>query len=291
MADNIDAIVGEDTAEDKATMDEMQRDEQTEETTEEPVAGPVEVKEETKEKEPQTVPYGVLREERDKRQALEDQIAQQTAQIGRMENTFQQVLNRAQETVDPKVETPDFDLDPDAFTRHKLEGIEKRLDDDAQDRKTQQDGQAKEQKAKQFLDMYSNAAREFSNDTPDAGEAYKFALETMDSELKLRGVIDSAERSRILEREEEQIVARAFQQGVNPAKRIYELAVARGYKAKQTDEDKLERLAKTEDANNSLSGTGGDGGSAPVTLARLAELDGDDFDKAFEKARSSGALG
>lgn len=306
MATNIDAIVGVDSDEDVAAMSDMQREEyetpeETESAAPEPESSespPPSADEEPEaaepEKEPTTIPYGVLREERDKRQALEEQIAQQTAQINRMEQTFQTVLERAQRTVEPEIPVPDFDLDPDAYTKHKLETIEQRLEREEQERNAQRESQKKDQQARQFLDMYANSAREFAKETPDAGEAYKFAMEAMDNELKLRGIVDPTERARVLEREEEQIVVRAFQQGANPAKRIYELAQARGYKPgkkTETEDDKLARLARTQDASTSLADSGGDGGNPPVTLARLAELDGDEFDKAFEKARSSGALG
>lgn len=300
MASNIDSIIGTDS-DDDAQLEEMRQAESPSagEPPEDSTASADHVEEPSGvvpdaaggEHKPTMVPYGALREERDRRQALEGQIAAQTSQIARLEETFQQVLQRAQSIGQTPEQVPDFDLDPDAYTKYKLETIEQKLTADEQHRQKAAEDQQKNQQAQQFLNMYSTAAREFAQKTPDAQQAYNYIITAMDNDLRLRGFLDPSERSQVLEREEEQIVYRAFQQGANPAQRIYELATARGYKRAVTEKDKLDRIAKTQDATSSLANVSGEGRAPPVTLARLAELDGDEFDQAFEKARKSGALG
>ena len=298
MTDTVDTMLGEEDAADTAAMKEMEAEE-----TSPPVEEPEDVSaepsedesaggeatEEKEEEKPVMVPVGALQEERQRRQAVESQVGNLTQQIANMEKTFQQVLDRAQKAGEPP--PPDFDVDPDAYTRHKLETIEQKLAAEEKDRKASSEEQQRTQQAQQFLNMYANAAKQFAAEQPDAREAYDFVMKEYDRELELRGYTDPADRQRRLEMEEEQIVVRAFQQGANPAKRLYELAKSRGYKPKQSEEDKLTRLAETEKATSPIANTGGEGGKAPVTLARLAELNGDEFDKAWAKAQAAGQLG
>lgn len=237
------------------------------------------------------VPYGALREERDKRQALEEQIQTYSQRLAQMESNLQTAIARAQAVpAQPAEPPPDFDLDPDAYTKSKLDAIEQKLARDEQLRQQQAQRVQQQKQAQQFLSMYSDAARSFAQTKPDAGEAYNYAINKFDEDLKLRGVHDASERARRLEYEEEQIVLSAFQQGVNPAQRIYDLAVSRGYKPASAD-NKIGRVAAAQAATNPAATVGGSEAAPPVSLARLAQMDDDDFDKGWEKARKAGLLG
>ncbi|HUU44709.1 MAG TPA: hypothetical protein VM118_03160, partial [Acidobacteriota bacterium] len=127
MATNIDVMLGEESAEDNAELEEMRQadrepveespaEESSDETEESPTSDDTDEEDSPspagEPKTPQTVPYGVLREERDKRQQLEQRLASESARMQKMEETFQQLLQRAQEAVPtPQEEVPDFDLD------------------------------------------------------------------------------------------------------------------------------------------------------------------------------------
>jgi len=310
MATNIDAMLGEDSAEDNAALEEM-RQADREPAKESPAENAAPEEDEdapTSEAEdgestpdidsagetktPQTVPYGVLREERDKRQQLEQRLASESARMQKMEETFQQLLQRAQEDV-PKEQVPDFDLDPDAYTKHKLEAIEKRQLADEQNRQQYAAQQKQSQQAQQFVGMYANAAKEYAKEKPDMGEAYNYAISRLEDGLKMQGYAGQALATE-LEKAEERVVYNAFQAGENPAARMYGIAEHYGYKqkaaTKAATDDMIGDITKKEAATKSLSKVSG-GGEAPVSLRRLSELDGDDFDKAWEKARKTGDLG
>jgi hypothetical protein len=100
--------------------------------------------------------------------------------------------------------------------------------------------------------------------------------------------------------DETAIVARAFQDGVNPAERIYAIAKSRGYKAAEEESplasnenkqimDKLDQLDKGIKNSRSL---GNISGSAPtsqsLTLEKLAMMDDDDFDRNWNKVMKAG---
>ena len=294
MATNIDAMLGgEESTEDNAALEEMRQAER-EPVEEETAEETPEETEENAPKTPHTVPYGVLREERDKRQQLEQRLAQEGARIQKMEDTFQQLLQRAQESVPtPQEEVPDFDLDPDAYTKHKLEAIEKRqlADESRRSQDAQRARQA--QQAQQFVGMYANAAREYANEKPDMGEAYNYAISRLEDSLKMQGYAGQALATE-LEKAEERVVYNAFQAGENPAARMYGIAEHYGYKqktaTKAADGDMLDEVVKKEAATKSLSKVSG-GGDAPISLRRLSEMSGEDFDKAWDKARKAGDLG
>ena len=310
MATNIDAMLGEDSAEDNAALEEM-RQADREPAKESPAenaapeededASEAEDGESTPDidsagepKTPQTVPYGVLREERDKRQQLEQRLAAESSRMQKMEETFQQLLQRAQEAVPtPQEEVPDFDLDPDAYTKYKLETIEKKLTAEENQRQEYARRQQQSQQAQQFVGMYANAAKEYAKEKPDMGEAYNYAISRLEDGLKMQGYAGQ-DLARELEKAEERVVYNAFQAGENPAARMYGIAEHYGYKlkpaTKAADGDMLDEVVKKEAATKSLSKVSG-GGEVPVSLRRLSELDGDDFDKAWEKARKTGDLG
>ncbi len=91
--------------------------------------------------------------------------------------------------------------------------------------------------------------------------------------------------------EEAQIVARAFQDGVNPAERIFALARRMGYAAPAADaaepskgeaaatpnpaEAKLEAIAKGQRATPAM---GGGGAKPKMTLASIAGMSDEEFD-------------
>lgn len=250
--------------------------------------------------EPPPIPYGVLREEREKRREIADELAAARTRMSQMETAFTKVMDRVpqpQQQQAQEPELPDFDLDPDAHNAAKLDRIEKRLAEQAQREQQGAQQRQKQTQANQFLSTYQKAVEDFSQERPDINDAYQHVISSFDKDLQLRGYSDPAERQKLLEFEEEQIVVRAFQAGVNPASRIMQLAESRGYTraaeapAEATESDKLDRIAKTEAASSSLATSGGDGGAPTVTLQRLSELDDAEFDKAWDQARKKGLLG
>ena len=241
---------------------------------------------------PTTVPLGKLQEERDKRQALEAQVGASNQTIAQMQAMMNQLMERlgGPAQAEPTAPPPNWDEDPDAYHRHMLEQLDRRLGQ--METGQQQQTQAAQQTAGEqaFISQYQTAAQQFAAANPDFGEAYKHVVTTMDEELTRRGFYDQAERHQIAQAEERAIVQRAINAGRNPAEVIYEYAGYRGFKAPAPGPDKLATITKVQEAASPLpSGTGD--AAAAVNINRLMEAEGEEFDKLFSEAQRKGLLG
>ena len=105
------------------------------------------------------------------------------------------------------------------------------------------------------------------------------------SELKTAGYSDQQAQALMVE-DERMIVLKAYQDQVNPAQRLYEIARMRGYspKAKQSNNN-INTLKKVQEASMSLSNTNSSspGQKSQITLEDLLTMDMDDFDKNWTK--------
>jgi hypothetical protein len=144
-----------------------------------------------------------------------------------------------------------------------------------------------------MLEQYASSVREYTEKSaPDFKEAYTYLTDIADKELQQRGFTNPQERANMLQFEEGRIVGNAFSSDKSPAEVIYELAKFRGYKTVEgkSPPPKIETLKRGQRASKSLSGSGGSVDGMP-TLEALADLEGDEFDKAFEKLANAGKLG
>ena len=211
------------------------------------------------------VPLPALQEERKlRRQEREERLRLQ----GRMD-ILQRMANEGRQAPEPPKE-----LDPLAKLDRADRYIEERQRVDQQTRARQQ-----------LVGQYHAAADEFAKETPDFGEAYKHLIKHRIEELTEIGH-DPATARQIAEDNETAIVALAFQQGANPAERIYKLAKLRGYAGpkpaeapKPTASEKLATVESGQKAAKSLSQAAGS--SAKVdSIETLLSMDDDEFDKA-----------
>ncbi len=203
-----------------------------------------------------------------------------------MEGRFQEIVERreqAPQTPQVPENLPDWEEDPDMWTRSVLENIVGRLEKYEQDiaGRSEQEAQAAQQN--EFMSNYQRAAAAFREKQTDFGEAYEHAIAKLTSEAEAKGIYDPQERSRYATNEESRMVSNFVRAGKDPAQAMYEFAKTSGYKAKKadTETDKLEQITKGKAATGVKSS-----GGAPrddVTLSNLASLDGEEFDKAFEK--------
>lgn len=83
----------------------------------------------------------------------------------------------------------------------------------------------------QIMGAYAVAAQDFSAQTADFQDAYKFLLSGRSAELQAIG-LSGPELAHALKTDELAIVTRALRDGANPAERLYNVAKARGYALK-----------------------------------------------------------
>ena len=228
------------------------------------------------------VPHAALHESRMETRELRDKVT-------KMEALWTDFQRRS---AAPKAEAPTYDEDPLAFTKSALDRANERLaalEGKTGEREKQDSAQRTEQ---QLLDQYTGFIREFSKTTPEFNKAYAFLANSLDEDLKARGYDDPQDRKKAIEYEEGLMVGRAMAAKKNPAELVWNYAKARGYKT-GTEENKLERLTKGQEAAKSLGGAKASG-EAELTLEALSKLADEDpkaFDREWAKARKRGLLG
>lgn len=173
---------------------------------------------------------------------------------------------------------PDPDEDPMAYQQYKINKLEKSLEDHNKYLRQQHDMQQRSTQQQAFMNSYRASAQEFAAKTPEFGEAYKFLLGARMAEHKAAGYSDQEAQSLLVE-EEMSIVAKAYQDKVNPAERLFNVAKNRGYSAanskKTSAAPKSLNDIKRGMANSKSLKSGG--GELPGAEPGLDDIDGMDF--------------
>lgn len=229
-----------------------------------------------------TVPLAALHEERARRKEMQ-------AQINRMEQAYQEVLKRAQpQQEQPK--GPAFEEDPINYLRQENYALQQKLQQyDQRFGQMDQQQQLQEQR-NAFENWYKESADRFSQTTPDFKDAYKYLINSRGQELMALGY-NRQEAEMLIRQEEANLASKAYQDEVNPGERLYAWAKQRGYSApkpqvqqnQQVDQNlKLDTIEKGQKAAKTLNGGGGKSANE-LSLESLAELDGEEFNAAWEK--------
>ncbi len=179
--------------------------------------------------EPHMVPYGALREERERRQAAERQAAERQAKLeGRLEE-----IARRLAAPEPAPQAPaplDIDADPVAALKAVKQQVDQFAALTAEQRTAAERQQQQHQQFQEFHSKYVKAAADFKATNTDFDQAYQHFIASRDSALQAAGFTDPAHRAAILANEERTIAEKAFAEGDNPASRLYAVSKSFGYK-------------------------------------------------------------
>lgn len=219
------------------------------------------------------VAHGAFHEERQRRKALQQQVES-------MEKRWTDLVSKMQE----KQQTPPPDPAQDfpghvqhhfnQFTQKTAE-LEKKVQGFEQQTTQQQQEQ-------QFLNAYSQAAAEFTSRQPDFNLAYNHWLKSRMEELTDAGY-SQEQALHIRGAEERGLVAKAFEDGVNPSERLYAVAKRRGYTnasaspAPETKLDPVEKLKQIEAGQRATPAMGGSGMKPKMTLQAVAAMSDEEF--------------
>ena len=231
---------------------------------------------EPKQEDPRTVPLAALHEERRKRQ-------EQDRKLQLLEERLSQI---AQPKEEPEPEI-DVNENPVEYFKRQNDKLQQQLEQVTQGQQEQFQHQQQQAQVTQFKQAYASAAQEFSKQQPDFGDAYTHLVTGRMKELTAVGYTEQ-QAAMIAQNDEAAFVAKAFQDGVNPAERVYQFAVARGYApsqdkpadkkpAEQVDLDAIEKGVKQKSVS-SMSGSP----TENITLEALAEMSDEDFEKAVK---------
>lgn len=282
LADDLDAYADHAQRQRDAQMAEDAGDPQDETEQEAPVAT-----------DKRTVPLGALHEERSRRQALEQQLAAQQAQLIQFQQ-WQAQLAQAQQQAQLEAEIPDFESDPQGH----LEGVKAQMQRELQGMQQQLQAQHQQAQFSAQLQAEVTAIAPTVTAAEDAlreevgGEVYDAAYQHVHqyAQAEIARMYPGAPPAVIAQLE--QVAGIAFvqqcqQQGIDPARHIFEKAQALGFVQPGHRVPGQERRAP----NTSLS-TIPAAGRAPdqrgrLTAKDIATMPQDEFDAMFESMRKS----
>ena len=233
------------------------------------------------------VPYGAMKEEREKRKALQQEVqkAQALAEEARaksdkIEQTWQKMQERLAAQDRPKEpEVPSFEDKP-------LDHLKVRADQFAAYQQQQDVYQQQTLAQQQLVQQIGGHEAVFRQSNPDYFDAVAFAKSARMDELRILGVPETQLRQTV-DAEAAQLAVSTMRQGGNPAQVFYNYAKHRGYQKPAPQPNPVVDLKEVREQTKALSSGGGKPPTNRPTVAQLGAYDLDDpkqaaeFDAAF----------
>lgn len=236
------------------------------------------------------VPLQALQEERAEKKQLREELRQYREWQAQLAQRLQQMPQSEQAQV------PDPETHPLEYINHVLGNVQSTTAE-LKEWRQQQETQAQQRTAMQQAASWATGQeQEFVKTQPEYHDAYKFAAQARDNELKAMGYSDN-ERAQIVRMNTAEIVNNAMQQGRNPAEMVWEYARARGFAPKGkpglqpgaqqqqvADPQAQAKITAGMEAAGGKLNQGGDAGSSELTAKDLSGItDPDEFEKAWKK--------
>lgn len=216
-----------------------------------------------------------------KRQELSKQNQLLQEQLAQMRSFIEQ----SQRAPKQQADIPNKEEDPLGYYSHQLENMNRTVQEQQRYLHEQAARQKHAQSMQSFVGAYKQSAQEFAAEVPDFKDAYSFLEQSRIKEYVAAGY-DRAQAVQLLQEDEMAVAAKAFKDNVNPAERIYNLAVARGYGGTmQESASKLETASKGMKAK-SLPRAGAKPAERGYDISRVDQMTDEEFDKFFSQVKS-----
>lgn len=239
---------------------------------------PAEPKPETSEPKPgfeRTVPHGAFHEERMRRKETQAELETIKAQNQRMEERFQQVLEKVNQPQEPTYED-----DPTEALRVSQNKMANELANQRSMLEQRQEQDAQIAVQSNLQQRYIASASAYMQENPKFMEAYNFYTTGRINELVAAGY-SHQEANQVVTNEEMTIAQKAYGDEVNPAERIFNLAKVRGYNSTKEVEQKIDTIEKGQNGSKTLTGSGQT--QEELSLESLADMDDKEFDANWDK--------
>lgn len=257
-----------------------------------PESTPAPKAEEKKEESVRMFPEAAYRREQDERRKAQKEMQALREELARMKGM--------QEASQPKKEepqVPEFDKDPATHLKLVQDDVKQKLAKLEQTEAQREEERKRTEAQQRFVSAYQEKVEEFRVKAPDFNEAYRHVMMKRDAQLQRMGIDNPLERKQTIEAEEQFLVARAMNAGLNPAEKLYEMAQDMGYARKEqktvveqakeeaprnekgqftSAEEKLQTIEKGQQASKSLGGTSGSAGDTGLSIASLLKLPKED---------------
>lgn len=246
---------------------------------------------EQQQQEEKMVPLAALKEERYRRQELQQQLNTLTPKVEQMSQAFKRM--EEQEAAKNQPKAPDLYEDPSGNLDYRLKSIESFVE--GQNKIAEQSKQWTEQQAQenQLLQQYSNAIGEYVKEVPDFANAHDYLLQQRAQQLSYMGY-DQQTANQVLAAEEKAIVARALYNEESPAEAVYRVAKQFGYQPPtpeqqvvngnqnpQASSNAAKQMSQVEQGMAAQSINSGHQANQGMSIDDITALDGEEFEKAF----------
>lgn len=263
------------------------------------------------ERRPQMVPHAALHEERKRRQEIERQAAEDRRKYeARFEEILKLVPQPAAEPAPQAPAIPDVQADPVGHivgTMQQLGASQEQINQ----RLAQYQQQQEQQRVIAAVQQQAAALEaDYQAQNPDYQNDLNYLRQVRDRQLQAQGMIDPGQRAQQIAAETFQIAAHALQQGGNPAERLHQMAKATREAAGWTPQaaaqapagqgaapamavpDQAERLRMVQRGQEQSRGLGNvrGNGPAPMTAAKLLDMDDNAFLEAVKKSKEARRL-
>lgn len=255
------------------------------------------------EQQPHNVPYATLKEEKERRRAIEQRAADQQREWERRFNALLEVAQQRGQAQAPQQQQqqqqpsppplPDPEQDPVGYLVERQNRAEQALQQLAQvliqERQQSAQQQQRAQAEAALQDHARRAEARFASEHPDYVDASNFLAQQRERELMLQGWTNDTDRDVQMRHEAMGIAQRAAELGKSPAEIVYEMARLRGYQPKQAAPEQQSSVNRVQQISNgqqqarTLSNARGAPPSAINTQAVMSMSD-KEFDKFLKTA-------
>lgn len=255
-----------------------------------------------------TVPHEAFHEEREKRKAMEAELAPLKENYSKLEGRLQALLDMQRQPAPQESPKPQGIPKAEENIFGWAEGIQKKLEQIEGGVGQFQQQNEQQRVVSTLRNAYVADAERFTATAPDFQDAYKHLIAGRDQELQMLGESDPQRRQALIEMEELQIVSMAVKANRSPAEIAYSLAKARGYQPKAPDEqqqgntpprnpatgqftaaEQIQRTAAKQQAAKSLSAVNGGSGGAEITsVTDILALNDEEFSAFMAKSKKVG---
>ena len=256
------------------------------------------------------VPYGAMKQEREKRKALEaklnqvqDEQRQRDALVEQRLAMMQQAIMPQQAQPEPVVEEmPDPEKDLEAWIKWQHKKTIEREEADRQwaeyDQQQQEQAriqQEQEQQRGQVVSAYQRSVAEIAQTRPEIQDARGFLLQKRFDERVAAGEPPEKAKQN-LAGDEFAFVLNALQNGANPAEAILNYAATQGFAPQAAtpepkpaaQSEQLDRVREGQELNKTLSGSGGSAAVGKMDGDTLSKMSEHEFDAWLEKNGEEG---
>lgn len=219
--------------------------------------------------------HQAFHEEREKRKEIQAELAKVREQSQKMEERLQTLIKKKDE---PPV--PTYEENPGEFLKHETHQIKTAVEEISRERQATMEQFYVQQEQNRFIQDFESVETEYAAKASDYYEAVEFLKKDRVAEYISAGY-NPQNASYLAQRDAFEIANNARQSGKNGAEIFHNLAKKRGFKAKLSDKSEIEQLkelAESKETSTTLGTLGS--GSRDVSLADLAAMSDEDFDKA-----------